>query len=239
MKLLSNPKSNTKIAKNIKQGVLTAPLHLAPYDLSGFQVCPMASTGCAKACLNTAGRGKFSNVQQARIRKTQMYFNEREEFLNILVKDVASLERKAIRESLDCGVRLNATSDIPFERVPVMYNGIVYPNIMDAFPNVKFMDYTKILKRVTQKLPSNYKIVFSQSESNVEDCKTALFHGINVATVFKDILPDTWLGHRVIDGDAHDWRYGEYELYPNTTLVIGLLAKGDAKKDTSGFVQNA
>ena len=52
---------------------MTFGLHLAPHTLSGYNVCPHASKGCAEACLNTAGRGRMNMVQDARIKKTIMF----------------------------------------------------------------------------------------------------------------------------------------------------------------------
>ena len=49
--------TNYKTIKNKKVGVLTGILYMAPYKLSGKNVCPAASVGCAAACLNTAGTG--------------------------------------------------------------------------------------------------------------------------------------------------------------------------------------
>jgi hypothetical protein len=63
--------------------------------LSGYETCPKRTIGCTAACLNTAGRGgmfkkgETTNViQKARIRKTQMFFEERMYFMNWLVKDI-------------------------------------------------------------------------------------------------------------------------------------------------------
>ena len=38
-------------------------------------------------------------------------------------------------------------------------------------------------------------------------------------------------GLKVIDGDKHDMRFLD-----ETQVVVGLIEKGEAKKDTSGFV---
>lgn len=229
MKLLSNPTSNPKIAKNLKVGVLTAPLHLAPFNLSGYQVCPMASTGCVSACLNTAGRGQMNAVQAARIRKTKLYFEDREAFMAQLVKDIKSVERKAKKESLSCGVRLNATSDIPWERVPVG----VFKNLMEMFPNVQFYDYTKRHNR--KNLPSNYHLTYSLAEDNDSQAKKAIKNGMNVAVVFKGkLLPKTFWNLPVINGDEHDFR----PIDPKG-VIVGLLAKGKAKHDTTGFARQA
>lgn len=237
-KLLSNPASNPKVAKNIGFGVLTAPLHLAPFDLSGFQVCPMASKGCAAACLHTAGNPVFMEAKnKSRIRKTRMYFKEREEFMDLLVQDIQKLVRKAEKEGLKTGVRLNATSDIPWESVKFSFKDRHYKNIMEMFPAVQFYDYTKRHNR--KNLPENYHLTYSLAEDNDSRAIEALKNGINTAVVFRKDKPETFkigdLMRPVIDGDEHDFRPadGKHKI----GVIIGLKAKGLAKTDTSGFVR--
>jgi hypothetical protein len=99
---------------------------------------------------------------------------------------------------------------------------------MREFKNVQFYDYTKIPGR--EKLPKNYHLTFSRSEVNENDCLNELQKGRNVAVVF-DVLPTTWNGYPVICGDNDDLRF----LDPKN-VVVGLTAKGKAKKDDSGFV---
>jgi hypothetical protein len=41
-------------------------------------------------------------------------------------------------------VRLNGTSDIRWELIPVTIDGIEYRNLMEAFPELQFYDYTKL-----------------------------------------------------------------------------------------------
>jgi hypothetical protein len=250
MKLLSTPKSNPKINKNIKQGVLTAPLHLAPFNLSGYQVCPMASKGCAAACLNTAGRGgmfkhgETTNViQEARKRKTKLFFEQRDAFMQILCDDIAALVRKADKQSLSCAIRLNATSDIPWENIPVKWyfdvpNNLseTTRNIMEMFPSVQFYDYTKRYNR--KNLPNNYHLTFSLAEDNDDKAVEAYNNGMNVAVVFRKQLPDVFkLGDNlipVINGDEHDYRPADPK-----GCIVGLKAKGKARHDTSGFTREA
>ena len=87
-KKLLNIDNNAKTVKGQKYGYLTAILYLAPSNESGFNVCPMASKGCKKACLYTAGHGAFDNVKQGRINKTRWYIQERETFLNQIRKEI-------------------------------------------------------------------------------------------------------------------------------------------------------
>lgn len=222
MKLLTL--GNTKTVKGEKLGYQTYIMHLAPSTLSGYNTCPMASAGCAASCLNTAGRGQFTATQTARIRKTIWFFENRESFMAQLVKDVEAAIRKATREGFIPTFRLNGTSDIRWENIPV--GG--YANIMEMFPTVQFYDYTKLPNR--RNIPANYHLTFSRSESNDTHVITAMENGMNVAVVF-DKMPDTFAGRTVIDGTETDLRFLD-----GSNVIVGLEAKGKAKRDTSGFV---
>lgn len=216
--------TNAKTPKGEKIGVLTGILYLAPANISGFEVCPRRTVGCTKSCLYSAGRGRFSNVQKARINRTKLFFENRELFLNMLRLDIRLLEIQAEQMGMLPAVRLNGTSDIDWTRF----------GLMEEFPNVQFYDYTKVLNRL-KKLPPNYYVTFSRAESNDIDSLTAIKMGHNVSVVFNlgknDPMPDTWNGAPVYDGDETDARF----LDPQGGYIIGLRAKGDAKKDTSGF----
>jgi len=230
--LLSDPSSNPKTDKNSKRvNILTAPLHLAPFNLSGFQVCPRASAGCAAACLHTAGNPVYMSAKEkARIARTRFFFGDREAFLLVLRAEIAAHERKASKRNMFAGVRLNATSDISWERF----------GIMEAFPDVTFYDYTKIEKRMQRfidgDMPTNYYLTFSATEDNEAECINFLSQGGTVAMVFstkrKGILPQSYKGFPVIDADVHDYRPADPK-----GVIAGLRAKGDAIGETSGFVR--
>ncbi len=246
IKLLSQIDRHPKIKKNMDIGVLTAVMHLAPAKSSGYEVCPMRSAGCTKSCLNYAGF-KYSKKQTCREKRTRFYFEDRPAFMRQLAAEIYNVRMNAIEQGFLCGVRLNATSDIMWERVPFIdENNDFYPNIMARFPNVCFMDYTKIAKRSRELLPDNYRLVFSRSEDNQNACLEAARNGMNIAAVFRGpdlpkflMIPGSNpFGTRrfhVIDGDEHDWRYGEYDWH-DAPVVIGLRAKGPALHDRSGFV---
>jgi hypothetical protein len=221
MKLLTL--GNTKTVKGEAMGYQTYIMHLAPSTLSGYNTCPMASTGCAAACLNTAGRGRFTTTQEARIRKTKWFFEDRETFMAQLVKDITAAIRKAGREGFVPVFRLNGTSDIRWETVPV--GG--FRNIMEMFPTVAYYDYTKLQNR--RDLPSNYHLTFSRSEENYAAVDMMMVQGYNTAIVF-DNLPEIYNGYKVIDGTETDLRFLDEK-----GVVVGLLAKGKAKNDMSGF----
>ena len=233
---LSKPESNPKVMKNMLKGVLASPLHLSPASLSGFNVCPQSSAGCRNACLHSAGNPLYkAGKYKARLAKTKAYFEERKAFVALIAFEIEALQIKALRMGMQCAVRLNATSDIAWERVAVNVNGTDYKNLMEAFPKCEFYDYTKVTKRAiawgkAKAWPSNYHITFSKAEDNDHAVKLVLAAGGNVAAVF-DKVPSEWNGTQVIDGDEHDFR----PLDPRG-CIVGLKAKGDAKADTSGFV---
>jgi len=224
MKLLST--QNFKTVKGEKFGILTGILYLAPAKLSGFEVCPKRSEGCAASCLYSAGMGAFSNVQKARIQKTLFYFGDRPKFLELIKEDIKKLQKQAKKDGQKLAIRLNGTSDLNW----------MQHDVFSSFPDVQFYDYTKVFNRLTKEIPSNYHLTFSKSENNDSECIQALKLGFNVAVVFDtkkgDALPASWNGFPVYDGDDTDTRF----LDPKGGYVIGLRAKGQAKKDISGFV---
>ena len=225
MKLLST--ANPKIQKGAKLGYLSFILHLAPATLSGKETCPKRTAGCTAACLNTAGRGGMfrkgettNMIQQARIRKTKMYFEQKAAFLAQLEKDIVKGIKQATKLGLTPVFRLNGTSDLSVEKW----------GIIEKFPTVQFYDYTKVLGRKTAHLP-NYHLTFSAADGNDADVAKAVAQGMNVAVVF-DRLPEAYMGRPVINADDTDLRF----LDPVGTIA-GLKAKGRAKKDTTGFVR--
>ncbi len=231
-KLLST--ANPKIQKGTKLGYLSFILHLAPATLSGKETCPKRTAGCTAACLNTAGRGgmfrKGENtnvIQKARIRKTKYFFENREAFMSDLVEDIMRAVNYARRKGLTPVFRLNGTSDLAWEKYPVPNMG---KNIFDTFSTLQFYDYTKILGRKTKDI-DNYHLTFSAADGNDADVERAVAQGMNVAVVF-DRLPENYMGKTVFNADDTDLRF----LDPKG-VVLGLKAKGRAKKDTSGFVR--
>lgn len=230
MKLLTI--GNPKTLKGEKEGFLTFILHLAPADVSGYQTCPKATAGCKAACLNTAGRGGMfkpggtNTIQEARKRKTRFFFENRTEFMALLVEDIKRGIKYAEKRGFIPVFRLNGTSDIAWEKIRVGE----FRNVMEMFPAIQFYDYTKILGR--KNLPFNYQLTFSRAESNEMDSRLAASAGMNVAVVFSaKTLPEVYMGRQVFNGDDSDLRF----LDPKG-VIVGLYAKGRAKKDTSGFV---
>lgn len=223
-KLLST--ANPKIQKGTKFGYLSFILHLAPSTLSGYNTCPKATPGCTAACLNTAGRGGMfkrgentNAIQKARIRKTQYFFNARQEFMHDLKHDIEKAIRMAKKLGLIPVFRLNGTSDLSWEKYTIDNK-----NIFELFPTIQFYDYTKVLgRRVAHIL--NYHLTFSKADGNDADVVKALSRGMSVVAVYDKIPEGT------PSADETDLRF----LDPKG-IMLGLKAKGRAKKDYSGFV---
>jgi hypothetical protein len=228
--------SNPKLTKGEAAGYATAALHLAPADAAGVgNVCPWASDGCRAACLNTAGRGgivrrgETSNaIQDARKARTRLFMQDRPQFLRRLRVELRGFAERAHAAHLRPAVRLNATSDLPWETID--------PGLFHEFRTfAQFYDYTKSPQRMHRYLRGDfvrgYSLTFSRSESNGEHVPGILDAGGNVAVVFRNRLPPFWRRRRVVNGDETDLRF----LDPRG-VVVGLRAKGRAKRDASGFV---
>lgn len=251
---------NPKTAKGEKAGYWTFILHLAPARLSGFNVCPMATEGCKAACLNTAGRGGImaghgiltaadvangvrNTIQHARIRRTRWFFEDREGFMSALIQDIAKAVTKARKAGYVPCFRLNGTSDIRWETIPATPL-VSQRNIFELFPREQFYDYTKIANR--KGIPANYALTFSLADGNDAAALAAHENGMNVAAVFRNKATVAsyeasgfMLGSArrklvpVANGDDTDLRF----LDPRHS-IIALYAKGNAKRDASGFVRD-
>lgn len=228
MKLLSVG-TNTKTLKsdNAQNKYLTSILYLSPAKTSGYQTCPNSSKGCRDSCLFTAGRGAFSNVMAARLRKTKLWFEDRNQFISLLQSDLAAFEKKCKKENKTPAIRLNGTSDIPFVKNKTI------SNILQSINNLQMYDYTKrqsyFREYMAGNLPKNLHLTFSRSEHNWEFCKEVLDNSHNVSVVFEEV-PKEYKGYQVFDGDNTDLRF----LDPQG--ICGLKAKGKAKKDSTNFV---
>ena len=226
--------TNAKTIKGDGSEYLTAILYMVPWkvmvDGKAFNSCPMAEqANCIDACLFTAGRGAFNNVQAARMRKTEWFYKDRKSFMHQLHKDISKFQAYCDKRDIQPCVRLNGTTDIRWETVKL--DG---QNIFELFPNVQYYDYTKISNRKTKQI-HNYHLTWSYSGANVQyaaKLQDALDNGMNAAVVFrKPYTRSQWRDINVIDGDKDDLRF----LDPKESIVA-LYAKGDAKKDATGFV---
>jgi hypothetical protein len=234
--------TDAKTSKGQKLGYFTGIMYLSPYKMANgkVNVCGDATEGCIESCLNEAGRGAFSNVQDARVKKTLEFLENPKEFMVKIYKEIVKLQKKYGQNLV---IRLNGTSDLPFENIKVVLEDRYYSNIFEAFPNVQFYDYTKNPRRVLKNEIGNYFLTFSRAETklNIEYSRNLLNEGKNVAMVFSKELHEQLVKMgkivynnrevNVIDGDETDLRFLDM---PNS--IVALKAKGKAIKDNSGFV---
>lgn len=227
-KLLSAGVTNAKTAKSERAGQYsTLILYLSPYKLSGKQFCPAASEGCIGSCLNTAGRGAMSPIQKSRANRSEYFITDRLTFLNQVKTEIKKHVKRCKKLGVLPAVRLNGTSDLPWESF----------DIMQSFPEVQFYDYTAVFTRAQAFAtnhplwPKNYHLTFSRKENNEPKAIAMLNAGVSVSVVFRKNIPATWNGFPVINGDTTDLRFLDAR-----GVVVGLTAKGKAKKDQTGFV---
>jgi hypothetical protein len=240
-----------KAIKASSFGYLNAIHYMAPADVAGVgNLCPHASPGCKALCLGlTSGQAGMvkdidsaadqgNSVRASRKAKAARFMRERHAYMRDVVKSIRKLERQAGKLGKKLCIRMNGSTDIAWESIKVFAGARWHNSIMEAFPHIQFVDYTKNPKRMTRQLPANYHLTFSRSETNEATARNLLLDGHNVAVVFANGLPVFWNGFAVVNGDEHDLRHldprGDYN---KPGYVIGLSPKGrKAKADTSGFV---
>ena len=204
---LFNIDANAKTVKGQKQNYLTAIQYLAPFNLSGHQVCAMAEeAGCHIPCLNTAGRGRFNSVQQARISRTKLLYDSHAAYFAKAKAELKSALRRAARLGFKLCVRPNGTSDLRWEYICDPDTGLT---LFELFPDVQFYDYTKLINRKVSHI-KNYHLTYSYAPTTHQYlAKAQETYGltVNLAVVFAGALPTHFLGRDVVDGDESDLRF--------------------------------
>lgn len=230
---LLSSNSDAKTIKGVKYGFETGILYMMP----DAKLCPMAKlAGCESACLVSAGRAAFTpGIGIARAGRTAFFHANREAFMELLLKDIQAVVNKAAKHGTTPAIRLNGTSDVNWSTIK--HEG---KTVFEHFPEVQFYDYTKSpsIVRSAAKI-ANWHVTASYSLASDKyanlTMESANKHGANVAVVFRTKnLPEWYLGRRVVDGDKSDLRFLDED-----NVVVGLKAKGQAKKDDSGFVVDA
>ena len=221
---LGSHSQSMKMKLSTKNGTITYCLYLAPWNLSGHNVCP-GGKYCHKFCLNGSGhnksdilaRGEMSNINKSRNKKTRLFYEDRPTFMRMMIHEIKRTMNYAHQNNYEFSVRLNGTSDLSPE---LFVDPDTNLNILELFPNVQFYDYTKVSNRfkLVKKYP-NYYLTFSYDGHNTDKCKVALDMGINVAVVFanQEMLPFKFMGYPVCDGNLFDMRY-----YDPKNHVVGL-----------------
>lgn len=216
--VLTQPGSNAKLSKQSERsdGYAIYSLFLAPANVSGYEMCLWRTEDCTRLCLNCAGKGSLSSVQQARIRKTQRLVQYPVGFFNNLVAEMLRATNKHNGSPITPVLRLNGTSDLPWDQV--------CPELFGFFGSLgwRFYDYTKSAQRAHMQPWDN---TFSYSGYNWSACEMLLQSSkARVAMVFDTKrgkpLPTSYRGYTVIDGDKDDLRF----LDP-TGVIVGLRYK--------------
>jgi len=220
MKLLRTT-GNTKVEKTNKDSeYLMASLSLMPDSI----LCPNSKNAeCFDFCLKSAGfAGVYKTVNQARQRKTDYWHSDKKGFLVQLERELTNHVKNCEKKGKKPACRLNTISDIVWEKT----------GIIEKFPQIMFLDYTKNASRLG-KTPKNYKLIFSYSNApNYQaSVKKAFKADAPIAVVFKGRLPKSFNGRPVINGDKSDLVNSNAK-----GKIIGLLAKGKARKDGGNFV---
>ena len=220
---LGATRSNTKLSYSYNKGWETYGVNLAPATMARdekhphLNVCPFSQM-CAKSCLNGSGQNKcatlhekgLSHIDRCRIKKTHLYYDNRDTFMDLLIHEIKRYKNHASKNGMGFAIRLNCTSDLS----PLFFtkNG---KNILEIFKDIQFYDYTKVPSRLTvAKLYPNYDITFSYDGQNWGVCEAYLKDNGKVAVVFdlydengKQYLPKEWRGYKVIDANNYDMRF--------------------------------
>ena len=223
--------ADAKTVKGEKRGFRTAILYLMPDDT----LCPMARiAGCREGCLVASGRAAcIPGIGEARKNRSNLFFGDRWLFMELARRELVKEQRKAHKEGKTLVVRMNGTSDVDWSGI----RGEDGLNIFELFPSVQFYDYTKSpsILRKSQNV-RNWDVTASYSEASAHYAalisEAAQKYDANLAVVFRDKnLPHTFKGIPVVNGYETDLRFMD-----ERGVIVGLKAKGPAKKDQSGFV---
>ena len=218
-------------------------------EMDNSNVCPFSGK-CVVPCLRTSGRLKFTESQIAMLKRRLLFaysmkYNP-EIYFNLLCEYIEKELRKAQKLGLQLAVRLNGTSDIRWERLNMKTGKQDAPisgtSIIRKFPNVQFYDYTKFpnFLRISWMPWENYHLTYSYNEETTPfEVESNFKLGRNIAIVFRSEMPKQIMFNgnliEVIDGDQHDLRLPSID---GQSKFVGLTAKGKAKSDFSGFVND-
>jgi len=216
----------------------TYAIYLAPANTSGYNVCSHSTPECRMGCLNTSGRvaieifSDINMIRNARIKKTRLFYEHREFFLNWMFAEIKSKQAKAKHKGFYFSVRLNATSDIDWQNVKINDK-----TIFEIFPDIQFYDYTKNHNKFDFIAP-NYHLTLSYTGRNWSKCQDMLAKGYNIAMIFnvknESDIPAMYKGYKVINGDLTDYRVDDAK-----GIIVGLKWKRIADRQAEKKVLNS
>tara|TARA_R110000824_G_scaffold6564_2_gene30257 strand:+ start:145 stop:873 length:729 start_codon:yes stop_codon:yes gene_type:complete len=220
---------NTKIRKTGNDAKLFGkPVRMAQLSMMPNAILCAGSkaAGCMDDCLKEAGLAVvYKSVNESRQHKTDYFQSQPEKFKAQLIRELTNFSKLCKKQGVQGVVRLNVLSDIAWEEI----------GIPQLFPELFFYDYTKRVKRIG-KTPTNYKLMFSYSgkASYRKQVEAAYNKDVPIAVVFRGEFPKRFLGRQVVKGDLSDLINVQ-----SGKVVVGLKAKGPAKKNDNGFVVDA
>ena len=247
--------SGTKTEKGEAKGHITAIVYAAPaFSLwgsvekaNGRTLCPFATgtgaraelgetEGCIDWCLaQYSGRMPLPSVANSRRWKAALLVGARALFLELLRIEIRAFGRNA-----------RAGGWIPVVRVDGGTDTGIGALLAGEFEQegTTLYDYTKVYHRADRfsrgGYATNYHVTFSFSGSNELHCRELLAKGVNVAAVFLDDVPATFLGAPTYDADAHDLRFLDPARGGIAALSLKSLSKVDADRARrGGFIVDA
>jgi hypothetical protein len=244
---LAGLNSSAKIVKGEKKDYNTLVLYLAAADMSGFNVCPQATSGCKQACLVESGRAKMltegqiiNQINWSRLKKTWLFFFNREFFMSWLNAEISAAKFLSASQNKNFAVRLNGTSDLNINLFKTDSQ-----SLLDIHSDVQFYDYSKMQKQLDNANEhSNYDVTFSYANTNehnnIATAMYALSIGQKIAVVF-DLasfggqFPETFLGYDVANGDETDLTF----LQEKQVLGLNLKKVSKNQSDNSFIVTKA
>jgi len=242
-------------------------MSFAPYDLSGYNICPKSTPECRKVCLGITKYGLTVKQEEhikckmllSRVKRTILYKEHFEYFSNRLISELIDRIKKAKKRDKTIAIRLNGYSDVLWENVDfsVFYEDIrskyysIYKkepknsNIMSLFPDITFYDYTKYKynERTSKDLPKNYHLTYSISESSgKEEIKNNLLNNRNVAVVVTKDLKERLLNEEEIATyqiiDGDEYDYRVYDETFKSNKKKGLIILLEAVSDATKIESN-
>lgn len=216
----------------------TYAIYLAPANTSGYNVCSHSTPECRLGCLATSGHAGMelisgrSVIKDARIKKTRLFYEEPEFFMQWMFAEIRMYQKKAKKDGYYFSVRLNATSDIDWQNVSISGQ-----TIFQIFHEINFYDYTKNANKFINKA-DNYHLTLSYTGRNWELCEALLKKGVNIAMVFnvksEKLLPAMYKGYKVINGDLTDYRIDDAK-----GIIVGLKWKRIANREAEKKILNS
>jgi hypothetical protein len=229
---------SAKLTKNGKVNQLTYGVYLSPASTSGYNVCLHSTPECRLGCLATSGRAAIdifsgvTRISDARIKKTKLFHEDQQFFMQWLIAEIISNKRKAEKQGLFFSVRLNCTSDIDW--ATILVGGL---NIFEIFPDISMYDYTKQITKLFNPI-ANYHLTLSYTGYKDTIYQSMLKQGNNIAVVFnvkhEADLPKTFMGFPVINGDLTDYRIQDAK-----GVVVGLKWKRIADRKAEKQILNS